>query len=71
MRSGPGWRHADLVAFGVCPWHCRKGARTKGTGVKYDDVAGIDHIKQVCWAGGVRMCLRVCVCVCVFVCSVG
>ncbi|KAL4436128.1 hypothetical protein ABPG77_005576 [Micractinium sp. CCAP 211/92] len=24
----------------------KKGARTKGTGVKYDDVAGIDHIKQ-------------------------
>lgn len=32
----------------LLPWRCcrRKGGKRKGTGVKYDDVAGIDHIKS-------------------------
>lgn len=43
-----------------CPVACRrKGGKRRGTGVKYDDVAGIDHIKadvkEVC--GPVYLCL--------------
>ena len=39
---------SHLPAALLLPWRCcrRKGGKRKGTGVKYDDVAGIDHIKS-------------------------